>query len=177
VGQGPGWRDDQDATGDAPGGELGHYQAGLDGLAQADAVRQQQPGPAHAKGAQGRDELVGFEAEPARLDGQQGVGAQCLFEQEGLVVDEPVPQGAGLLRLQLVDDRCDGFEGVEQVKFLAAQGACHAPQADERLRTQLLGEDNLPAQAAGVDFGAREQGGHERLLCGIFAARQPVGAR
>lgn len=111
------------------------------------------------------------------MDGQQRVGAEGLFEQEGLVVDEPVPQGAGLLRLQLVDDGRNGFEGVEQVQFLAAQGAFHAAQADECLGAQLLGEDNLPAQSAGVDFGAREKGGHGRLLCGILAARQPVGAR
>lgn len=65
--------DDQDAVRKPPRHEFCEYQPGLDGLAQANRVRQQQPDPAHANGTKDGHELVRFQAKPTRLNRQQRV--------------------------------------------------------------------------------------------------------
>ena len=117
-----GGRDDEDAVGQPPGGEFGEHEARLAGLAQADAIAQQQPHAAHADRPQDRHELVGLDAEAARLDGQQGIGAEGLLQEERLVVDEPVHQRCRPFGPEVVADRLDRLEGVKDIQFVPEDG-------------------------------------------------------
>jgi hypothetical protein len=176
--QGAGRGDDQDAVGQPSGDEFGDDQAGLDGLAQANAVGQEEAGPAHLDGPEDRDELVGLDAQSAGLNGEEGGGPEGLFQEESLVVDQPVGEGGGpvAFRLQVVADRLHGLEGVKEVKLLAQDGVFDAAQAEESLLAQVLGGDDLPAQAAGRNLRTGEQ--VQRIVHRVFRTRAgPVQSR
>ena len=80
---------DEDPVGAATGDELGHDEAGLDRLAQADAVSEEEARSAHGEGAHDRDELVRGDVEAAGLDGEEGARAEGLLEEEGVVIELP----------------------------------------------------------------------------------------
>ena len=121
----------------------------------------------HADRPQDRHELVGLDAEAARLDGQQGIGPEGLFQEERLVVDQPVHQRRRPIRPEVVADRLDHLEGVEDVEFLPEDGVFQPAQPEEGLRAEALAGYHLPAQPAGMDFGSRQQfqraGGHDAV--------------
>ena len=140
----------------AAGDQLREHQARLDGLAETDAVGQQQAGPAHAQCPHHRHQLERRDLEPAGLCRQQGVGAECLLEQEGLVVEAPIGEAPCPCGVGLGCDGLDGLEGVQQVKLVPAQRAVRAPQAKAYLLPGRLGVRDDPAQTAGDDGRTRQ---------------------
>src|SRR5208337_1657860 len=136
------------------GHELRDHQAGLDRLSKPHGIGKKQPDSAAANGPQNRNELVGFDHQPSRLDGKQCCGPQGLLEQERLVIDQPVDQGSRALRAKLVPNRFDFLERKEKIEFLSEDGVLEPAKAKERLLAQTLGGDDLPAQSSCHDLRA-----------------------
>ena len=76
VEQRAGGRNYQDAMGDAAGNEFRKQQAGLNGFAEADAIREQETNPCHANGAKHGYKLVWLNAEATGLHSTDGVHAE-----------------------------------------------------------------------------------------------------
>ena len=134
------------------GDELRDHEAGLDRLSQSDRVGEEQPDPAAPDGPQNRNELVGFDPQPSRLDGKQRGRPQGLLEQERLVIDQPVDQGSRPIRAELVTNRLDFLERREKVEFLAEDGVFEPAKAKEGLLAETLGGDDLPAKSSCHDL-------------------------
>ena len=101
--------------------------------------------------------MVGLDAEAARLDGQQGIGAEGLLQEERLVVDEPVHQRCRPVGPEVMADRLDRLEGVEDVEFVPEDRVLQPAQPEEGLRAEALAGYDFPAQSPGMDFGSRQQ--------------------
>ena len=121
-------------------------------LPRPDAIGQQQPDAAHADRPEDRHKLVGLDAEAARLDGQEGVGAEGLLQEERLVVDEPVADRPGALRGEIAARWLDGLKRVEEFDLAVAERAVEPAQPVQRLSAQRLREDDFPAQPARLHF-------------------------
>jgi len=76
------------------------------------------------------------------LDGQQGGGADCLFQQESLVVEEPVSNGSSMLRVKVSIRRIDRLKGRKEFNFLPLEVTVKAAKAIKRLRAKALGEND-----------------------------------
>jgi hypothetical protein len=159
--------DDEDPVGAATRDELGHDEAGLNGLAEADAVGEEEARPAHREGAHDRDELVGGDVEAARLDGEQGVRAKGLLEEKCVVIELPAAEARRMERVELVRDRGDRIERAQEVDLFASESAVEAAEAVAKLlRPGRFGVDDLPAETAHQDLGAGEVVGHAVMLRG-----------
>lgn len=157
-------RDDEDPVRATTGDELGEDQAGLDGLAEADVVRKQEPGARHLQDTQHGDELVGGDPQAPRLGCEQGRRPERLLEEEGVVVDAPFLKARGPPRVQLGGERLDGLEGGEDVEEVEIEAAFEAAQAVEPLFAGGLREDDLPAQTTCLDLGPGEKLVHWGLM-------------
>ena len=142
---------------EATGDQFGDYQTGLDCLAETHTIGQQESHAAHTDGAQNRHELVRFDLQSSGLHGQQGIGAERLFEQERLMINEPVNQRRCILWSQLVLYRLDLLERTENVKFQAENGVFQTAQPEECFLPEVFGGNDLPTQAARFDLGSGQQ--------------------
>ena len=75
-------------------------------------------GPAHSDRTQHRDELVWFDAKPARLNSEERSRPEGLFEQECLVISEPVGEWRRAVRPTDMANRLNRLEGTKDVQFL-----------------------------------------------------------
>jgi hypothetical protein len=146
--------------GAAPGDELGDHEAGFDGLAQADAVGEEEPGAAHLQGAHDGHELVGRDLQPAGLDREQGGRPEGLLQEEGLVVEAPVPEAARACGVEVRGNRGDLLEGGEEIELVAAEAPLEAAEPEALLLSGGLDVDDFTGEAAGLDLGAGEDGRH-----------------
>jgi len=152
----PGRGDDEDAAGSTACDQLRDDQAGLDRLAQADVVGQQQARARHPQASGDRHKLVGLDPQPTRLDGDQRRRAEGLLQKERLVVDQPVGQLRRAGRVDLMRDRPDLLERGQDVNLAAGKRPAGPPEPEQRLLAHRGRGDHLPAQAAQLDLGPRE---------------------
>jgi len=117
--------------------------------------------------------LVGLDAETTRLDGQQGIRAEGLLQEERLVVDQPIHQRCRTLGAEFVTDRLDCLEGVEDIQFVSEDSVFQPAKPEEGLRTEALAGYDFLAQPLSVDFGARQQIQRARRHGAVVSRRFP----
>jgi hypothetical protein len=157
------WRDDQHPLHQPSGHQLGHDESGLNGLTQADAIRQEQSHPAHGQCSDDRNELIGLNLEAPWLDGEKRVRAEGLFENEGLVVQEPFPQPTGFFGVDIVPNRLDLVQSVKEFDLLTGNRSAEPAQPIHGAAVLLIAGDQLPSQSSCLYLGARKQVVHAGL--------------
>jgi hypothetical protein len=154
----------QNAVGNPPRNQFREQQAGLNGFAQANAVRQQKANAGHADGAEHGHELVRLDAQATGLNGAEGVHTERLLKQEGLMVGKPVGEWRGFFGAQLAGNRRDFVERAEEIKLLPGEISVNAAQTVENLRTKILGVNQFPSQTASSDFCSWEEVWHGKMF-------------
>jgi hypothetical protein len=101
--------------------------------------------------------LVGFDAKPAGLDSEERSRPEGLFEEECLVVNEPVGEWSGAVRLKIVANWLNRLEGTKDIQFLAQDRVLGAAKAQKRLGPQIQAGDDFPAQPTSTDDCSRKQ--------------------
>jgi hypothetical protein len=119
---------------DAPRNQFGEQQTGLNGFAKTDTVRKKETNASHADCAKYGHELVGLDAQATGLHRAEGVHAERLFQQEGLMISKPVWKRRGPVWAQIVSHGRDLIERSEQVHLLSGEVAFNSAQTMENLR-------------------------------------------
>jgi hypothetical protein len=149
--------DNQDAVGATSGYQLGEDEAGLDGLAEPDAVREEEARARHAERTHHGHELVRLDRDAPGLRGDECRVSEGLIEEKGLVVEAP---GGDAPRLRGVKLAVNGFhllEWIEHVEFAAAEALDLRTQPDPLLHSGGLDVDDLPERSSSIDLCARDQ--------------------
>ena len=83
-----------------------------------------------------------------------------LLQEEGLVVEAPVPEAARACGVEVRGDRGDHLEGGEEIELVAAEAPLEAAEAEALLLSGWLDVDDFPGEAAGLDLGSGTDGRH-----------------
>ena len=121
---------------------------GLDGLAQADAIRQQQPWPHHVQRPQQRHALIGLDRHPARRHGR----ARNLLQQPRDVVTPPFIQATRLLWPRIGAQDRKRLRGMKHVPLQPCQIPGGTGQPHALLTAKLLDADHIPFQPTRRDL-------------------------
>ena len=117
----------------SPGDKLSDDEPGLDCFSQSDGVCKEQSDPAASDRSKNRNKLVGLKPKTSRLDCKESSRAQGLFEEEGLVIDQPIRQRSRSVGAELMTNRFDVLERIEKVEFLPKNRVFKAAKAKEGL--------------------------------------------
>ena len=137
--------------------QFGGDHAGLDRLAQAHAIGQQQARARHVQRAQDGDKLIRLHRHAAGMGGKQGARPGRAIQQMGDVIQPPGGDRGGIVVTEVGADRRHILPRVQQVPFQPQKIARGAAQAQAGLGAAGFGFQHIPCQPAGAQLDPRRK--------------------